>query len=127
MKVQEVYENMLTLTLEKPVDTEEYEDFVVPQFNMLLNELFSINNIARQRNKKEVLAQPPIVTDKQDENPYEWQLTNAMIYGLAAKLLTAGEQGLEATYMQMYYAALNNALPAQYENVEDCYAAGSYI
>ena len=126
MKVQEIYENVLTLTLEKIEDTEEYESFVVPHFNMLLHELFSINNIARQRNKKEVLTQPPRVADTDDENPYEWQLDNAVLYGLAAKLLTAGEQGLEGVYMQMYSAAVKDALPAQAENVEDCYAADYY-
>ena len=34
------------------------------------------------------------------------------------------ENGLEGTYMQMYYAAVNDALPAQFEAVEDVYAAG---
>ena len=127
MTVQEIYENMLTLALELPEDDTEYEDFVVPQFNILLQELFAHNNIARQRNKKEVLNQPPKIADRKEENPYEWQLTNALIYGLAAKLFTAGEQGLEATYLQMYYAAVNGALPAQFEDVEDYYAAsGNY-
>ena len=125
MKVREIYENMLTLTLESTAETEEYEGYIVPHFNLLLQELFTHNNIARQRNKKEVLTQPPIIVDENEENPYEWQLNNAITYGLAGKMLTAGDQDLAATYMQMYYAAINSALKAQFEDVEDCYAAGS--
>lgn len=126
MTVQEIYENMLAQTLEKPEDNEEYEEFVVHYFNILLRELFRNNNIARQRNGKDVLYQPPSVKSRKEENPYEWQFDNALIYGLAAKLLTADENGLEGVYMQMYTAAVNDALPAQFEDVEDCYAADSY-
>lgn len=125
MTIQEIYESMLAQTLEKPADNEEYEEFVVPYFNILLRELFRNNNIARQRNGKDVLYQPPTIAKRTEENPYEWQFDNALIYGLAAKLLTADEHGLEGTYMQMYYAAVNDALPAQFEAVEDVYAADS--
>ena len=125
MKVQEIYENVLALTLETAEENAEFEDFVVPHFNLLLQELFRNNNIARQRNGKPLLTQPPKVKNTEEENPYEWQFDNAMTYGLAAKLFTAGEQGLEGTYLQMYYTAVNDALPAQFEDVEDCYAAGS--
>ena len=127
MKVQEIYENMLAQTLETTADNTEYEEFVVPHFNILLRELFKHNNIARERNGKPLLEQPPKVTDRNEENPYEWQFDNALIYGLAAKLLTAGEQGLESTYLQMYYAAIKDALPAQFEDVEDYYATDSDI
>lgn len=125
MTVQNIYEDALALTLETKTDNTDFEDFVVVHFNLLLQELFRHNNIARQRNGKEPLEKTPRVTDRNEENPYEWQFDNALIYGLAAKLLTADEHGLEGTYMQMYYAAVNDALPAQFENVEDCYAADS--
>lgn len=125
MKVQDIYEDVLALTLETEQDNGEFEQFAVGYFNILLRELFRHNNIARDRNGKERLTVPPSVTSLEDENPYEWQFDNAMIYGLAAKLLTADEHGLEGTYLQMYYAAVNGALPAQFEKVEDYYAADS--
>ena len=119
MTVQTIYENMLALTVETAADNTDYEQFVVPHFNLLLQELFRHNNIARQRNGKEPLATVPKVAERKEENPYEWQFDNALIYGLAAKLLTADEHGLEGTYLQMYYAAVNDALPAQFENQEN--------
>ena len=121
MKLQEIYENTLALTLETPADNPDFGQFVVGYFNILLRELFCHNNIARKRNGKPPLAVVPVVSDKHDENPYEWQFDNALIYGLAAKLLTADEHGLEGTYLQLYYAAVNGALQAQQEEVEDCY------
>lgn len=126
MTVQNIYEDALALTLETKTDNTDFEDFVVVHFNLLLQELFRHNNIARQRNGKEPLEKTPRVTDRNEENPYEWQFDNALVYGLAAKLLTADENGLEGIYMQMYTAAVNDALPAQFEDVEDCYAADSY-
>ena len=123
MTVQKIYEDALALTLETKTDNTDFEDFVVVHFNLLLQELFRHNNIARQRNGKEPLEKTPRVEDRNEENPYEWQFDNALIYGLAAKLLTADEHGLEGTYLQMYYAAVNDALPAQFEAVRDYYAA----
>lgn len=126
MTVQNIYENALALTLETTVDNTDFEEFVIVHFNLLLQELFRNNNIARQRNGKEPLTQTPRIADREEENPYEWQFDNALVYGLAAKLLTADEHGLETVYMQMYNAAVNDALPAQFEAVEDYYAADSY-
>lgn len=127
MTVDKIYEDMLTLKLETKVDNTDFEDFVVPHFNLLLHELFRNNNIARERNGKEPLTAVPMVASRSEENPYEWQFYNALVYGLAAKLLTADEHGLEGVYLQQYYAAVNDALPAQFEDVEDAYAADSYI
>lgn len=124
MTVQNIYEDALALTLETTTDNTDFEDFVLVHFNLLLQELFRHNNIARKRNGKEILEKAPRIADRTEENPYEWQFDNALVYGLAAKLLTADENGLEGTYLQMYYAAVNDALPAQLEDVEDCYAAG---
>lgn len=125
MTVQNIYENALALTLETKTDNTDFEDFVVVHFNLLLQELFRHNNVARERNGKEPLVSAPRVINRNDENPYEWQFDNALVYGLAAKLLTADEHGLENTYMQMYYGAVIDALPAQAESVRDVYAADS--
>lgn len=123
MTVQEIYEGALALTLETTADNTDFEDFVVVHFNLLLQELFRHNNVARQRNGRKPLLSAPKVTSRSEENPYEWQFDSALVYGLAAKLLTADEHGLESTYLQMYYSAVNDALPAQFEDVEDAYAA----
>ena len=125
MTVQNIYENALALTLETTTDNTDFEDFVLVHFNLLLQELFRHNNIARKRNGKEILEKAPRIADRTEENPYEWQFDNALVYGLAAKLLTADENGLEGTYLQMYYAAVNDALPAQVDAGEDVYAAGN--
>ena len=125
MTVQKIYEDALALTLETKTDNTDFEDFVVVHFNLLLQELFRHNNVARERNGREPLTAVPRVESREDANPYEWQFDSALVYGLAAKLLTADEHGLEGTYLQMYYAAVNSALTAQAEAVEDVYAADS--
>lgn len=125
MTVQKIYEDALALTLETKTDNTDFEDFVVVHFNLLLQELFRHNNVARERNGREPLTSVPKVESREEENPYEWQFDSALVYGLAAKLLTADEHGLEGTYLQMYYAAVNSALMAQAEVVEDVYAADS--
>ena len=126
MKVQEIYENVIALTLEIPEEDTEFKEYVVPHFNLLLQELFVRNNIARQRNGKEPLAILPKIKTTEDENPFEWQFDAALIYGLAAKLFTAGENELANAYQQMYFNAVNGALPAEAEKVEDYYAADYY-
>lgn len=125
MTVNDIYTQAIAMALETPEENSEYEDFVIIHFNLLLQELFRHNNIARNRNGKEPLAVLPVVTSFEEENPYEWQYNQALVYGLAAKLFTAGEQGLEGTYQQLYYAAVNSALPAEWEQAEDFYAAGN--
>lgn len=125
MKMNEIYKQVLALTLETPSDNEDYKDFVVPVFNLLSAELFHHNNIARERNGKLPLATPAKVYSLTDDNPLEWQFDAAAVYGLAAKLLTGDEHGLEGTFQQQYYALLADALKAQWEQVGDVYASSS--
>ncbi len=122
MKVKEIYTNALALGLELPSESAEFEDFIVPHFNLLLYEMFRYNNIARQRADKEVLTSVPIISSADEENPYESVFDSAMIYGLYAKLMIAdGDTELAPTYTQMYYANRDAALLAESEMVEDCY------
>ncbi len=125
MTVNDIYVKAVAMALETPEENSEYEDFAIIHLNLLLQELFRHNNVARERNGKEPLTTAPVVTAFEEENPYEWQFNNALVYGLAAKLFIASEQGLEGTYQQLYYAAVNSALPAEWEQVEDYYAAGN--
>ena len=122
MKVKDIYNDVLALTLEKEADNSEFADFVVPHFNLLMAELFNYNNAARQRSGKQTLAAAAMVESLNDDVPYEDVLYAPMVYGLAAKLLTADENELAGTYQQMYYSALDSAFTVESETVVDVYA-----
>lgn len=122
MKVKDIYNDVLALTLEKEADNSEFADFVVPHFNLLMAELFNYNNAARQRSGKQTLAAAARVESLNDDVPYEDVLYAPMVYGLAAKLLTADENELASIYQQMYYSALDSAFTVESETVVDVYA-----
>lgn len=122
LKVKDIYNDVLALTLEKEADNSEFADFVVPHFNLLMAELFNYNNAARQRSGKQTLAAAARVESLNDDVPYEDVLYAPMVYGLAAKLLTADENELAGTYQQMYYSALESAFTVESETVVDVYA-----
>ena len=121
MTVQKTFENALALTLETSADNTDFNDFILPHFNLMLAELFLTNNEARRRKNKPPLDYPPTLERLEDENPYEQELQAAMVYGLAAKLLTADESDLAGTYLQQYYAMVNGAFSVTFDKVVDVY------
>ena len=125
MTVEKTLENALALTLESPADNTDFADFTLSHFNLMLVELLDINNQARARKNKEPFVYAPILENITDENPYEQELWGAMVYGLAAKLLTADESDLAGTYLQQYYALVTSALPTQNSKVVDIYASNT--
>lgn len=124
MTVKEMFEKSLALGLELHIDNNDYDNFVVPHFNLLLAEMYHYNNAARRRSGKEELTAVPVIVNWEEVNPYEEVYDSAMIYGLYAKLMVAdGDTELAPTYMQLYYAHRDAALKAQWERIEDGYEA----
>ena len=122
MRVKDIYNDVLALTLETSTDNADFENFVVPHFNLVLADLFIYNNILRQRSGLERHTAPSRVRRIEDDVDYEDLLYAPMVYGLAAKLLTADENELASIYQQMYYSALDGCFTVESETVVDVYA-----
>jgi hypothetical protein len=79
--------------------------------NIVLAEIFEVNNRIRSNNGKEPLEEIPGIAALDEALPYEDILTrNAMIYGLAEKLIVdERDAGLWAVFHQKYVNAVNEA------------------
>lgn len=87
MKVQEIYDITKSLMFEKPSST-IYDNYVVPNLNRVLRELFEENNHCRIFNHKAPLTEVPYVTDFNSEVDYEDEyLNNVIPLGLASRFL----------------------------------------
>lgn len=107
-------------------DMDEYMDFSITTFNMLMVDCFNENNHMRLINGKEKLNTAPRIENLSEQLPCEEQLRAALPYGWAAKLLIASDdmdEGKHTIYLQMFnnsLASLTNK--AVEESVEDVYA-----
>lgn len=70
MTVQELYEQTKGIMFEKSSST-IYDNYVIPNVNRLIRELFEENNSERMWNDKPPLSKPPYVTQMTDELKYE--------------------------------------------------------
>lgn len=70
MTVQELYEQTKGIMFEKSSST-IYDNYVIPNVNRLIRELFNENNVERIWNGKPPLSKPPYVSALTDELKYE--------------------------------------------------------
>ena len=107
-------------------DNDEYMEFAVTTFNMLMADCFNENNHLRQINGKEKLKIPPRIENLDDELPCEEELRAILPYGWAAKLLIAFDdmdEGKHSIYLQMFNNNLQGICnKAVEESVVDVYA-----
>lgn len=123
MTVKEILTRALSLIIEGPEDNPDFTEHAVHHINLILPELFFVNNIAREKNDKDKLQQYQVVKTIDDECDIEYQLNTAIVFGLAASLLAADENMEQASiYQQKYYAAVANAFQVESMKVVDIYA-----
>lgn len=119
MKVKEIYENALALSISRTDDEDDLEFYAIKIMNIVLAEVFANNNQLRQKKGKEPLAEPARVNSTADETECEIELYAPLCYALAAKLLQAQEEtGLAAVYNNQYISLLNMVTPAVRVEVE---------
>lgn len=120
MKISDFLNRSLSLTMTSSNESDEYKEFAVAIFNILLGESFAYNNQIRENKGKEKLDSVPVVESLDEESPYEEELNTAFIYGMAAKLLVADSNlKLGPVYQARYEDELQSKTPATYEPVED--------
>ena len=84
MTVNELYEHTKGIMFEKSSST-IYDNYVIPNVNRLIRELFDMNNSERIWNEKTPLSKPPYVSQMTDEIKYEEVIVREIMpLGLAA-------------------------------------------
>lgn len=105
------------------IDAAEYETYAVSWFNLLIAEMFYVNNriLMYKKMHDSVLDEPPFITDIEDEIEYEWELTSqAFVFGVCKMIyLQENDPSMLGFYEQKYTAAVNdadrNVVSADYE------------
>ena len=123
MIAKEVYSAALALLLETEESAGDYNAYALPLLNLLLPELFDINNSILQAEGIDKLKVIPQLENLDDEIPYDERLLrNALPYGLAAKLVyDDNDMGKVGYFQQLYVNAVNSFLRIQPEMVVDIY------
>ena len=120
MKVSEFLNRSLSLTMTSKDESEEYKEFAVDIFNILLGECFANNNQMREHKGKEKLSSVPVVNGLDEECPYEEEYNTALIYGMAGKLLIADSNlKLGPVYQARYEDELISKTPVSVETIEE--------
>ncbi|MDD6467986.1 MAG: hypothetical protein PUF50_07370 [Erysipelotrichaceae bacterium] len=85
MTVYELYKKAINVMFEKP-NSKVYENYYLTHINLLLANVFDINNTIRNKNGLESLDVIPVMTNDNDEIPYEDIVLNEILpWGLAAQ------------------------------------------
>lgn len=104
MTVRQVYNIALALMAESASDAGDYEEQVIPLVNLMLPELWEINNSIRLAKGEERLEAFAQVSALADVIPYEdIVLAGVLPYGLAAKL-ALDDDASKASYFNGEYA-----------------------
>lgn len=82
--VQELYDLAKATMFEKPT-SKDYDNYIIPWLNVLLQENFNLNNHLRLKHDEDELEDCPWIESMDDEVPYEVEMCREILpYGLAA-------------------------------------------
>lgn len=82
--VQELYDLAKATMFEKPT-SKDYDNYIIPWLNVLLQENFNLNNHLRLKHDEDELEDCPWMESMNDEVPYEVEMCREILpYGLAA-------------------------------------------
>lgn len=82
--VQELYDLAKATMFEKPT-SKDYDNYIIPWLNVLLQENFTLNNHLRLKHDEDELEECPWMENMTDEVPYEVEMCREILpYGLAA-------------------------------------------
>lgn len=127
MTVNELYKSTLPLIFENP-NSIEYDSYLFPYLNLLLQQNFDINNSIRLHKDLAVLTTAQRVSSKNDILTYEIEMTAEVLqYGLAALLIKEDDMlttngKIYNDYMNLYISAQNRVKKAIPTDIEDVYS-----
>ena len=120
MSAQEIFNTAVTLMFGEEADRPDYQPFWLDILNYMLAENFEINNALRAVRGKEVLQEPPRITDMAEEVGYEWELERQILpMGCAGYIYMEDESGIATTYKNKYEVERSRILYARYVDAMD--------
>lgn len=123
MKVRECYESALSFIPEKPEENPDMQKFMIAWCNVILGEMLEYENVFRRAKGLAELEKVPVLTEKEQEIPYNENLVKrAFPYGMARWMFREGEDiAASHEYYNLYIAAANEATPVFEGDVKDIY------
>ena len=127
MTVNDLYKSTLPLIFENQ-NSIEYDSYLFPYLNLLLQQNFDINNSIRLFKDLEKLTTAQRISSKNDILTYEIEMTaEVLLYGLAALLIKEDDMlttngKIYNDYMNLYISAQNRVKKAIPEEIEDVYS-----
>ena len=113
MKVKEIYENALALSISRMDEEDDLSFYAVKLFNILMGEVKIYNDQLRVKKGKKPMEESIVIDSLDAEIDCEAELYAALSYGFAAKLLAAQEDSNLATlYNNQYVTMLAVTSPA---------------
>lgn len=128
MNVSQVYKTTLAIMSENESNASSYTEFVIPNINIILSELFDIENSIRSEVSVDLLNAIPVVSAMDEEIPYSEQLCRTVLpYGLAVYLAMGDDEYSKAGfYDSRYQMAKAKYARANYVKVNDFYGNDYY-
>ena len=122
MTVKDVFTGALAVMGIEESDGADYKRTTVPIVNLLLWDLFDVNNSIRQSYGQVPMERAPVIADLEDEIPYEEGLVaNTMPFGLATYLYAEENQSLASFFNAKYEEGKRRALRCIATVIEDVY------
>ena len=93
MTANQLYRTTLAIMSENESNASSYTEFLIPNINLLLSELFDAENSLRATSGADILADIPEIMSMTDELPYQEQLCRTVMpYGLATYLALGDDE-----------------------------------
>ena len=128
MTANQLYRTTLAIMSENESNASSYTEFVIPNINVLLSELFDTENSLRVAEGQPILTEIPQVAQLTDVLPYNEQLCRTVMpYGLAVYLSLGDDEYSKAGfYDSRYQTSKLKYSRANYVAVEDHYSDIEY-
>lgn len=86
-----------------------YKPYAVEWINLLIEEMFRVNNRLRRSKGLPEFEVPPTIYSINETIDYEWELTRAFVYGVCKLIyLQENDPALLSLYSQEYAMAVND-------------------
>lgn len=122
MTAREIAVSALAILAEPESSLQDFSDTIIPVMNIMLPEMWEINDGLRRARGK--APEPlPKISALEDDVPYEEELCRScMPYGLASKMIFDDDDMAKVQYLQsMYVSAMGEFAKAMPCDVEDVY------
>ncbi len=124
MTVKELYDMAKSLMFEKKT-SKDYDGYYIAWTNILLSDLFELNNSRRVFNGKVPLTECPAISLSSDVIPYENEINRSVLpYGLAAQFFIDDDLSKYDIMNTNYLNAQTKYMCAIEMPVTDVYAGG---